>query len=85
VSTAVKPARKSSVLTEAVMRQAEKAREEKKPEAVTADQKFPKIKENPFFQVVFADGKPEEKRSAIAKARTFSGTKEEMRQREKAY
>ena len=85
MSTAVKPARKSSVLTEAVMRQAEQAREEKKTEAVTADQKFPKIKENPFFQVVFADGKPEEKRSAIAKARTFSGTKEEVRQREKAY
>ena len=85
MSTAVKPARKSSVLTEAVMRQAEQAREEKKTEAVTADQKFPKIKENTFFQVVFAEGKPEEKRSAIAKARTFSGTKEEMRQREKAY
>ena len=84
MSTAVKPARKSSVLTEAVMRQAEQAREEKKTEAVTADQKFPKIKD-PFFQVLFADGKPEEKRSAIAKARTFSGTKEEMRQREKAY
>ena len=34
---------------------------------------------------MFAEGKPGEKRSAIAKARTFSGTKEEMRQREKAY
>ena len=85
MSTAVKPARKSSVLTEAVMRQAEKAREEKKTETVAAEEKFPKIKENPFFQLVFADGKPEEKRSSIAKARTFSGTKEEMRQQEKAY
>ena len=54
MSTAAKPVRRSSVLTEAVMRQAEKAREEKKPEAVTADEKFPNIKQNPFFQLVFA-------------------------------
>jgi chromosome segregation ATPase len=85
MSTAPKQARRASVLTEAVMRQAQQAREEKKPEAASADQKFPKIKENAFFQLVFADGKPEEKRSAIAKARTFTGTKEEMREREKAY
>jgi len=85
MSTAVKQARRSSVLTDVVMRQAEKAREEKKTEAATADQKFPNIKENAFFKLVFAEGKPEEKRSAIAQARTFSGTKEEMRQREKAY
>ena len=85
MSTASKKARRASVLTDAVMRQAEQAREERKTEAVAADEKFPKIKENPFFQLVFAEGRPEEKRSAIAKARTFSGTKEEMRQREKAY
>lgn len=85
MSTAVKKARRSSVLTDAVMQQAERAREEKKVETVTADEKFPKIKENTFFQLVFAEGRPEDKRSAIAKARTFSGTKEEMRQREKAY
>lgn len=85
MSAAPKQARRSSVLTDAVVRQAEKAREEKKIEAVTADQKFPKIKENAFFKLVFAEGKPEEKRSEIAKARTFSGTKEEMREREKAY
>lgn len=85
MSTAVKKARRASVLTDAVMKQAEQAREEKKTETVAAEEKFPKIKENAFFQLVFADGKPEEKRSAIAQARTFSGTKEEMRQREKAY
>lgn len=85
MSTAVKKARRSSVLTDAVMKQAEQAREERKTETVAAEEKFPKIKENQFFQLVFADGKPEDKRSAIAKARTFSGTKEEMRQREKAY
>lgn len=85
MSTASKKARRASVLTDAVMRQAEQAREERKTEAVAAEEKFPKIKENPFFQLVFAEGRPEEKRSAIAKARTFSGTKEEVRQREKAY
>lgn len=85
MSTAVKQARRSSVLTDAVMKQAQQAKEEKKVEAASADQKFPKIKENTFFQVVFGDGKPEEKRSAIAKARTFTGTKEDVREREKAY
>lgn len=85
MSTASKKARRASVLTDAVMRQAEQAREEKKTEVVAAEEKFPKIKENTFFQLVFAEGRPEEKRSAIAKARTFSGTREEMRQREKAY
>src|SRR5262249_20151313 len=85
MSSAAKPAPRPSVLTEAVMRQAQRAKEEKKPEVATADQKFPKIKENAFFQLVFGEGKPEEKRSAVAKARTFTGTKEEVRQREKAY
>lgn len=75
----------SDVLTDAVKaRQTEKATA--KQQAAEADPRFANITANPFYQVMFAeDTKPEDKRSAITRLLTFEGTKEENRERIKAF
>ncbi len=75
----------SDVLTDAVRaRQTEKATA--RQQAPEADPRFANITANPFYQVMFAeDTKPEDKRSAITRLLTFEGTKEENRERIKAF
>lgn len=41
-------------------------------EKSAADAKFANIESNPFYKIVFADGDPEEKKSAIAKALAYN-------------
>lgn len=75
----------SDVLTDAVRaRQTERA--VAKQAAPEADPRFANITANPFYQVMFSEEtKPEEKRSAITQLLTFEGTKEENRERIKAF
>ena len=74
----------SDVLTDAVRaRQTEKA---VKAEAPAADPRFASITANPFYQVMFSEEtKPEAKRSTVTQLLTFEGTKEENRERIKAF
>jgi predicted nucleic acid-binding Zn-ribbon protein len=74
----------SDVLTEAV-RGRERA-SAKATEQVSADPRFEAIAANPFYSVMFSEStSPEEKRSAITQLLTFEGTKEENRERIKAF
>jgi hypothetical protein len=73
------------VLTDAVRaRQTEKA--VAKQEAPAADPRFANITANPFYQVMFSEeNKPEAKRELVTRLLTFEGTKEENRERIKAF
>lgn len=56
-----------------------------KPEPLS-DPRYAEIASNPFFKVMFSDStKPEEKRSEITALLTYEGTKEENRERIKAF
>ena len=89
MATTAKPKRQvktdlSDVLTDAV-----RARQTPavvlKPEQLS-DPRYAEIAANPFFKVMFSDStKPEEKRSEITALLTYEGTKEENRERIKAF
>ena len=54
--------------------------------ATVADSKFAQIQTNPFFSTVFnPELSPEQKKSELTKLRVYEGTKEENREKAKAY
>jgi chromosome segregation ATPase len=74
----------SEVLTDAVKIRQQAS--EKQREIVSADPRFEAIAANPFYSVMFSESTtPEEKRSAITQLLTFEGTKEENREKIKAF
>jgi hypothetical protein len=75
----------SDVLTDAV-RAKQTERAVQKQETQAADPRFANITANPFYQVMFSEeNKPEAKREQVTKLLTFEGTKEENRERIKAF
>lgn len=57
-----------------------------KEEAKASDSRFANIESNPFFKTIFDESvSPEEKQAAVAKLLTFTGTREENRERVKAF
>jgi len=59
---------------------------QQKEEVEAKDSRFANIESNPFFQAVFDEAaSPEEKQAAVTKLLTFVGTREENRERVKAF
>ena len=57
-----------------------------KEQVQAKDSRFANIESNPFFQAIFDESiSPEEKQAAITKLLTFTGTREENRERVKAF
>lgn len=57
-----------------------------KEEAKAKDSRFANIESNPFFQAIFDESlSPEAKQAAVTKLLTFAGTREENRERVKAF
>lgn len=57
-----------------------------KQEVAEKDARFAKIETNPFFQAIFDESlSPEQKQAAVTKLLTFTGTREENRERVKAF
>lgn len=57
-----------------------------KEEVVAKDSRFANIESNPFFQALFDESlSPEAKQQAVTKLLTFAGTREENRERVKAF
>jgi len=57
-----------------------------KEEVAAKDSRFAKIETNPFFQAIFDESlSPEQKQAAVTKLLTFTGTREENRERVKAF
>jgi hypothetical protein len=57
-----------------------------KQEVAEKDARFAKIESNPFFQAIFDESlSPEQKQAAVTKLLTFTGTREENRERVKAF
>lgn len=57
-----------------------------KEEVQAKDSRFAKIDSNPFFQAIFDQAtSPEQKQAAVTKLLTFTGTREENRERVKAF
>ena len=58
----------------------------KKAEIKQADSRFASIESNPFFKEIFNESlSPEQKQAAITRLLTFTGTREENRERVKAF
>lgn len=63
-----------------------KATTAQKEETKAKDSRFANIETNPFFQAIFDEAlSPEAKQAAVAKLLTFAGTREENRERVKAF
>lgn len=57
-----------------------------KEDVAAKDSRFAKIETNPFFQAIFDESlSPEQKQAAVTKLLTFTGTREENRERVKAF
>jgi hypothetical protein len=57
-----------------------------KEETKARDSRFANIESNPFFQTIFDEAlSPEQKQAAVTKLLTFAGTREENRERVKAF
>lgn len=57
-----------------------------KEEVAAKDSRFVSIETNPFFQAIFDEAlSPEQKQAAVTKLLTFTGTREENRERVKAF
>lgn len=67
-------ARQTEVINDSVRDRAQAARRQ-----TTSTSQQEKIRDNTFFKVMFGEGTPQAKRDAVAKALTFTGTKQESR------
>jgi len=89
MATTAKPKRQQKTDLSDVLTDAVRARQTPavvlKPEQLS-DPRYAEIAANPFFKVMFSDStKPEEKRSEITALLTYEGTKEENREKIKAF
>ena len=71
----------ASLKTSPAVNDAVRARVAPKRQEARPDAKFADITANPFYAIMFSEATPEQKRSELAKALSFTGTKAEMKQR----